>query len=162
MRRQAEAVNGTLAMIGLTAGLVVEGQTGKGILGQVLIIKYHASYHVSDCHIIINDTSLFPSARWILGCHHKLFYSIVHHRLEGFELFDTSFASRGQKTRVVAQKEDSRAPQSYCFQLVKLFDGLRRMFKLVLVLQQVRLSVCKERLALLTNLILRDTSWNHN
>ncbi|THU60485.1 hypothetical protein C4D60_Mb07t13260 [Musa balbisiana] len=35
MRRQAEAVNGTLAMIGLTAGLVVEGQTGKGILGQL-------------------------------------------------------------------------------------------------------------------------------
>ncbi|XP_065014926.1 uncharacterized protein LOC135678910 isoform X3 [Musa acuminata AAA Group] len=34
-RRQAEAVNGTLAMIGLTAGLVVEGQTGKGILGQL-------------------------------------------------------------------------------------------------------------------------------
>ncbi|RWW72686.1 hypothetical protein BHE74_00019542 [Ensete ventricosum] len=34
-RRQAEAVNGTLAMIGLTAGLVIEGQTGKGILGQL-------------------------------------------------------------------------------------------------------------------------------
>ncbi|CAL9106173.1 unnamed protein product [Musa textilis] len=34
-RRQAEAINGTLAMIGLTAGLIVEGQTGKGILGQL-------------------------------------------------------------------------------------------------------------------------------
>jgi cation transporter-like permease len=34
--RQAEAINGALAMIGLTAGLVLEGQTGKGILGQVL------------------------------------------------------------------------------------------------------------------------------
>ncbi|XP_074559687.1 uncharacterized protein LOC141815636 [Curcuma longa] len=34
-RRQAEAINGTLAMIGLTAGLVIEGQTGKGILGQI-------------------------------------------------------------------------------------------------------------------------------
>ncbi|CAL5020966.1 unnamed protein product [Urochloa decumbens] len=34
-RRQAEAINGALAMIGLTAGLVVEGQTGKGILGQL-------------------------------------------------------------------------------------------------------------------------------
>ncbi|KAG6499827.1 hypothetical protein ZIOFF_039622 [Zingiber officinale] len=34
-RRQAEAINGALAMIGLTAGLVIEGQTGKGILGQL-------------------------------------------------------------------------------------------------------------------------------
>ncbi|KAG6495919.1 uncharacterized protein LOC121992574 [Zingiber officinale] len=34
-RRQAEAINGTLAMIGLTAGLVIEGQTGKGLLGQL-------------------------------------------------------------------------------------------------------------------------------
>jgi len=35
-QRQAEAINGALAMIGLTVGLVVEGRTGKGILGQVL------------------------------------------------------------------------------------------------------------------------------
>ncbi|KAG1326510.1 hypothetical protein COCNU_01G004440 [Cocos nucifera] len=34
-RRQAEAINGAWAMIGLTAGLVVEGRTGKGILGQL-------------------------------------------------------------------------------------------------------------------------------
>ncbi|KAL5213014.1 hypothetical protein ABZP36_023861 [Zizania latifolia] len=34
-RRQAEAINGALAMIGLTAGLVIEGQTGKGILAQL-------------------------------------------------------------------------------------------------------------------------------
>ncbi|XP_066322014.1 uncharacterized protein [Miscanthus floridulus] len=35
-RRQAEAINGALAMIGLTAGLVVEAHTGKGILGQLV------------------------------------------------------------------------------------------------------------------------------
>ncbi|XP_072966220.1 uncharacterized protein [Typha angustifolia] len=34
-RRRVEAINGAWAMIGLTAGLVVEGQTGKGILGQL-------------------------------------------------------------------------------------------------------------------------------
>ncbi|KAG2659700.1 uncharacterized protein LOC120708141 [Panicum virgatum] len=34
-QRHAEAINGALAMIGLTAGLVVEGRTGKGILGQL-------------------------------------------------------------------------------------------------------------------------------
>ncbi|XP_026657705.2 uncharacterized protein LOC103699445 isoform X2 [Phoenix dactylifera] len=34
-RRQAEAINGAWAMIGLTAGLVVEGHTGKGILDQL-------------------------------------------------------------------------------------------------------------------------------
>lgn len=34
-RRQIEAINGAWAMIGLTAGLVIEGQTGKGILAQV-------------------------------------------------------------------------------------------------------------------------------
>uniref|UniRef100_A0A7C9D5R0 Uncharacterized protein n=1 Tax=Opuntia streptacantha TaxID=393608 RepID=A0A7C9D5R0_OPUST len=33
--REIEAVNGAWAMLGLTAGLVVEGQTGKGILGQL-------------------------------------------------------------------------------------------------------------------------------
>jgi hypothetical protein len=40
-RRQAEAINGALAVLGLTVGLVLEGRTGKGILGQVqkLIIK---------------------------------------------------------------------------------------------------------------------------
>ncbi|XP_010048695.2 uncharacterized protein LOC104437454 [Eucalyptus grandis] len=34
-RRQIEAINGAWAMIGLTAGLVIEGQTGKGILSQL-------------------------------------------------------------------------------------------------------------------------------
>ena len=40
-RRQAEAINGALAVLGLTAGLVLEGRTGNGILGQVhkLIMK---------------------------------------------------------------------------------------------------------------------------
>ncbi|OMO51023.1 hypothetical protein CCACVL1_30052 [Corchorus capsularis] len=33
-RRQIEAINGAWAMIGLTAGLVIEGQTGKSILEQ--------------------------------------------------------------------------------------------------------------------------------
>ncbi|KAF7838079.1 Chlorophyll A-B binding protein [Senna tora] len=34
-RRQIEAINGAWAMIGLTAGLVIEGQTGKSILTQL-------------------------------------------------------------------------------------------------------------------------------
>ncbi|XP_028791033.1 uncharacterized protein LOC114746926 [Neltuma alba] len=34
-RRQIEAINGAWAMIGLTAGLVIEGQTGKSILMQL-------------------------------------------------------------------------------------------------------------------------------
>ncbi|ONK81938.1 uncharacterized protein A4U43_C01F34460 [Asparagus officinalis] len=34
-RRQIEAINGAWAMIGLTAGLVIEGQTGHGMLAQV-------------------------------------------------------------------------------------------------------------------------------
>ena len=34
-RRQIEAINGAWAMIGLTAGLVIEGRTGKGILAQL-------------------------------------------------------------------------------------------------------------------------------
>lgn len=36
-RRQIEAINGAWAMIGLTAGLVIEGQTGKSIIDQVSI-----------------------------------------------------------------------------------------------------------------------------
>ncbi|KAE9462485.1 hypothetical protein C3L33_05604, partial [Rhododendron williamsianum] len=34
-RHQIEAINGAWAMIGLTAGLVIEGQTGNSILSQV-------------------------------------------------------------------------------------------------------------------------------
>ncbi|KAG2692180.1 hypothetical protein I3760_08G040500 [Carya illinoinensis] len=34
-RCQIEAINGAWAMIGLTAGLVIEGQTGKSILAQL-------------------------------------------------------------------------------------------------------------------------------
>ncbi|KAJ0965678.1 hypothetical protein J5N97_026816 [Dioscorea zingiberensis] len=34
-QRRIEAINGAWAMIGLTAGLVVEGQTGNGILAQI-------------------------------------------------------------------------------------------------------------------------------
>ncbi|KAK1275177.1 hypothetical protein QJS04_geneDACA003941 [Acorus gramineus] len=34
-RRQIEAINGAWAMIGLTAGLVIEGQTGNNILNQL-------------------------------------------------------------------------------------------------------------------------------
>ncbi|CAL5199384.1 unnamed protein product [Lathyrus oleraceus] len=34
-RRQIEAVNGAWAMIGLTVGLVIEGQTGKSIMTQL-------------------------------------------------------------------------------------------------------------------------------
>ncbi|KAJ4968557.1 hypothetical protein NE237_015258 [Protea cynaroides] len=34
-RRQIEAINGAWAMIGLIAGLVIEGQTGNGILAQL-------------------------------------------------------------------------------------------------------------------------------
>uniref|UniRef100_A0A5B6ZUR1 Uncharacterized protein n=1 Tax=Davidia involucrata TaxID=16924 RepID=A0A5B6ZUR1_DAVIN len=33
--RQIEAINGAWAMLGLTAGLVIEGQTGKNILSQL-------------------------------------------------------------------------------------------------------------------------------
>ncbi|KAI3801678.1 hypothetical protein L1987_29790 [Smallanthus sonchifolius] len=33
-RRQIEAINGAWAMLGLTASLVIEGQTGNGILAQ--------------------------------------------------------------------------------------------------------------------------------
>ncbi|XP_042495890.1 uncharacterized protein LOC122074959 [Macadamia integrifolia] len=34
-QRQIEAINGAWAMIGLTAGLVIEGQTGNGFLAQL-------------------------------------------------------------------------------------------------------------------------------
>lgn len=35
-QREIEAVNGAFAMIGLTAGLVIEGHTGNSILAQVI------------------------------------------------------------------------------------------------------------------------------
>uniref|UniRef100_A0A0D9YUT7 Uncharacterized protein n=1 Tax=Oryza glumipatula TaxID=40148 RepID=A0A0D9YUT7_9ORYZ len=47
-RRRAEAINGALAMIGLTVGLVLEGQTGKGILAQVFHLNIKKAYHLSN------------------------------------------------------------------------------------------------------------------
>ncbi|KAA8535472.1 hypothetical protein F0562_030475 [Nyssa sinensis] len=35
-KRQIEAINGAWAMLGLTAGLLIEGQTGKNILSQLV------------------------------------------------------------------------------------------------------------------------------
>ncbi|KAI4344364.1 hypothetical protein L6164_011598 [Bauhinia variegata] len=46
-RRQIEAINGAWAMIGLTAGLVIEGQTGKSILAQL------AGYLDAIIHIFV-------------------------------------------------------------------------------------------------------------
>ncbi|KAB2027051.1 hypothetical protein E1A91_D05G007800v1 [Gossypium mustelinum] len=46
-RRQIEAINGAWAMIGLTAGLVIEAQTGKGILEQL------AGYLWAIVHIFV-------------------------------------------------------------------------------------------------------------
>ncbi|XP_052200542.1 uncharacterized protein LOC127806954 isoform X2 [Diospyros lotus] len=46
-RRQIEAINGAWAMIGLTAGLVIEGQTGNGILSQL------AGYWRAIVHFVI-------------------------------------------------------------------------------------------------------------
>lgn len=45
-RSQIEAINGAWAMIGLTAGLVIEGQTGKGILAQVNLLWLQVCSHV--------------------------------------------------------------------------------------------------------------------
>ncbi|KAF4383866.1 hypothetical protein CsatB_013623 [Cannabis sativa] len=44
-QRQIEAINGAWAMIGLTAGLVIEGQTGKAILAQ-LADYWNAVVHI--------------------------------------------------------------------------------------------------------------------
>ncbi|KAI9125823.1 hypothetical protein K1719_003241 [Acacia pycnantha] len=46
-RRQIEAINGAWAMIGLTAGLVIEGQTGKSILMQL------ADYLSAIIHVFV-------------------------------------------------------------------------------------------------------------
>ncbi|XP_022755372.1 uncharacterized protein LOC111303399 isoform X2 [Durio zibethinus] len=46
-RRQIEAINGAWAMIGLTAGLVIEGHTGKGILAQL------AGYLSAIIHVFV-------------------------------------------------------------------------------------------------------------
>ncbi|XP_062078574.1 uncharacterized protein LOC133783059 [Humulus lupulus] len=46
-QRQIEAINGAWAMIGLTVGLVIEGQTGKPILTQL------ADYWNSIVHIFV-------------------------------------------------------------------------------------------------------------
>lgn len=46
-RRQIEAINGAWAMIGLTAGLVVEGKTGKVILMQL------ADYLSAIIHVFV-------------------------------------------------------------------------------------------------------------
>lgn len=39
-RREIEAINGAWAMIGLTAGLVIEGHTGNSIVAQVCLFFF--------------------------------------------------------------------------------------------------------------------------
>lgn len=39
-RREVEAINGAWAIIGLLIGLVIEAQTGKGILAQVSFCSF--------------------------------------------------------------------------------------------------------------------------
>ncbi|KFK29329.1 hypothetical protein AALP_AA7G119600 [Arabis alpina] len=49
-RREVEAINGAWAIIGLTVGLVIEAQTGKGILAQL------AGYWSAAVHLFIPPT----------------------------------------------------------------------------------------------------------
>lgn len=58
-RRQIEAINGAWAMIGLTAGLVIEGHTGKPILTQVKLLS---SIFFMNYRFISGITSLFHLA----------------------------------------------------------------------------------------------------
>lgn len=39
-QRRIEAINGTWAMLGLTAGLVIEGRTGDSIITQVSFLAH--------------------------------------------------------------------------------------------------------------------------
>ncbi|CAL0330385.1 unnamed protein product [Lupinus luteus] len=48
-RRQIEAINGAWAMIGLTAGLVIEAQTGKSISIQTHETCMRSSTHADAC-----------------------------------------------------------------------------------------------------------------
>ncbi|OMO95118.1 hypothetical protein COLO4_16058 [Corchorus olitorius] len=52
-RRQIEAINGAWAMIGLTAGLVIEGQTGKSILEQGETVGYINLHALISAFIIL-------------------------------------------------------------------------------------------------------------
>ncbi|CAE6172422.1 unnamed protein product [Arabidopsis arenosa] len=49
-RREIEAINGAWAIIGLTIGLVIEAQTGKGILAQL------AGYWSAVLHLFVPST----------------------------------------------------------------------------------------------------------
>lgn len=42
-RRRIEAINGAWAMLGLTAGLVIEGHTGNSILAQVSCVFWRVN-----------------------------------------------------------------------------------------------------------------------
>lgn len=71
-RRQIEAINGAWAMIGLTAGLVIEGQTGKGILAQVTSYFLLCLWHLYICSLCL-DRLLTTKFIRLEGSHHFSF-----------------------------------------------------------------------------------------
>nr|GMD79028.1 Chloroa_b-bind domain-containing protein [Ipomoea batatas] len=54
--REIEAINGAWAMIGLTAGLVIEGHTGKSIIDQVWVLNV-ARQETSHNEVGISSTT---------------------------------------------------------------------------------------------------------
>ncbi|KAH9610037.1 hypothetical protein KSS87_016787 [Heliosperma pusillum] len=66
-RRQIEAINGAWAMIGLTLGLVIEGQTGKGVIGQSSFVCRSLLFKTE-----LQDFIFLVAADWILGCSYRL------------------------------------------------------------------------------------------
>lgn len=85
-QREIEAVNGAWAMIGLTAGLVIEGHTGHSIPAQVIsltetkkkkrIILYN-NQKILKTHFSPQFLNFPPAVGWILGCTSWFFPEIV-------------------------------------------------------------------------------------
>lgn len=74
-------------MIGLTAGLVIEGRTGKSILVQV---KLHSDFlcSCSSC-LLCFYWNLLSSAGWLLECYCQLFHAIEIIWMFGWRISDS-------------------------------------------------------------------------
>lgn len=85
-QRQIEAINGAWAMIGLTAGLVIESRTGKGILAQVKLLStlsVHAytlcPYTSAHAHTwwITCSFSILDSSYWVTWLTEPFYFQLA-------------------------------------------------------------------------------------
>lgn len=80
-RREIEAINGAWAIIGLTIGLIIEAQTGKGIVAQVCHILHFLSVVDNQKGFTKDSLFAFYNCSWLVIGLRFCIYSLHQHSI---------------------------------------------------------------------------------